>query len=486
MNIYQIAQNKTLICGYDSLGGGCIINQLHFEFLMLDDFMNEINQLPIELRQTKDILETKLKYKNDKEISMFDSTTTIKVSIIQDPCFCWKIEAKTNKEENTDISSMENLFQNSISHIANLILSKLIDKGIPHNIIMTNQGKNFYLIPRKFEDKKQKFNSCWNDLAGLITCKEQKSFDEINEQEDEIFKPIILDDQKRISTEANANNKIIEKIMNNLEEDINKIKMLEIDINNKSNEKNNLKKDEKHEMIIYLNNSKEKDSSVAKKDNSKIDLERNKNNENINDNIKEKKQKKYLKKENIGKVINNSENLDNQKQKQIKTKENERNKIAENNKQKIKFNNKYLSNTTKKKLYFNEKSNNVLKQLKKNLTKEQNFGVISPMSEMKTEKKQNDFRKKNKNKIFSADKGQYNFSSRNSKNKYVLINNRVKSNQKPLLKNNNFSNVKRKTSNKIFNIINIINNNFNSNESDIRMRNYFSTSYEKLKNNFSF
>jgi len=211
MNIYQIAQNKTLICGYDSLGGGCIINQLHFEFLMLDDFMNEINQLPIELRQTKDILETKLKYKNDKEISMFDSTTTIKVSIIQDPCFCWKIEAKTNKEENTDISSMENLFQNSISHIANLILSKLIDKGIPHNIIMTNQGKNFYLIPRKFEDKKQKFNSCWNDLAGLITCKEQKSFDEINEQEvDKFFRD-------EISLEQNEFGQINEEIVTQID-----------------------------------------------------------------------------------------------------------------------------------------------------------------------------------------------------------------------------------------------------------------------------
>ena len=60
-------------------------------------------------------------------------------------------------EENSDISAMENLFQNSISHIANLILSKLIDKEIPHNIIMTNQGKTFYLIPRKFEDRKQKY-----------------------------------------------------------------------------------------------------------------------------------------------------------------------------------------------------------------------------------------------------------------------------------------------------------------------------------------
>ena len=63
--------------------------------------------------------------------------------------FVGKIEAKTNKEENSYIFSMENLYQHSLSHIANLILSKLIDKEIPHNIILTNQGKIFYLIPRK-------------------------------------------------------------------------------------------------------------------------------------------------------------------------------------------------------------------------------------------------------------------------------------------------------------------------------------------------
>jgi hypothetical protein len=211
MNIYQIENNKTLICGYDSLGGGCVINQLHFEFLMLDDFANEINALPIELREAKPIFETKLKYKNEKEISMFDGTTNIKVSVILEPFVCWKIEAKTNKEENSDISAMENLFQNSISHIANLILSKLIDKEIPHNIIMTNQGKTFYLIPRKFEDRKQKYNSCWNDLSGLVTCKDQKSFDEINEEEiNKFFK-------NEISLENAEFEKINEDIVNQID-----------------------------------------------------------------------------------------------------------------------------------------------------------------------------------------------------------------------------------------------------------------------------
>ena len=189
MNIYSIINNPSLICGYDSLGGGCIINHLHFEFLMLDDFGTEISVLPIEERSSNILFETKLKYKDEKEISMFDGTTTLKVSEIKEPLICWKIECILNQENSGEISAMENLFQNSISHLVNLILTKLIDKEIPHNMILTNQGRTFYLIPRKFDDKKHKINTCWNDLAGLITCKDQKTFDEIKEDEiDKFFK----------------------------------------------------------------------------------------------------------------------------------------------------------------------------------------------------------------------------------------------------------------------------------------------------------
>ena len=189
MNIYPIINNPSLICGYDSLGAGCIINHLHFEFLMLDDFGTEISALPIEGRSSNILFETKLKYKDEKEISMFDGTTTLKVSEIKEPLICWKIECILNQENSGEISAMENLFQNSISHLVNLILTKLIDKEIPHNIVITNQGRTFYVIPRKFENKKHKINTCWNDLAGLITCKEQKTFDEIKEDEiDKFFK----------------------------------------------------------------------------------------------------------------------------------------------------------------------------------------------------------------------------------------------------------------------------------------------------------
>ena len=210
MNIYQIANNKSLICGYDSLNAGCVINQLHFEFLMLDDFGSEIKQLPIELKNAFPFFETKLKYKNEKEISMFDGTTLIKAFLIKEPFFCWKIEAKTNEEENKDISAMENLFQNSISHIVNLILTKLIDKEIPHNLILTNQGKTFYVIPRKPEDNKHEYNTCWNDLAGLITCKEEKFYENINENNINLF-------LKEISIDNDEFNKLNDDILSQID-----------------------------------------------------------------------------------------------------------------------------------------------------------------------------------------------------------------------------------------------------------------------------
>ncbi len=197
MNIYPIIKNPSLVCGYDSLGGGCIINHLHFEFLMLDDFGNELNYLPIENRTCLSLFETQLKHKNETEISMFDGTSVLKVGKISEPFNCWKIECIVGQGGN-DISEFENSYQNSVGHLTNLILSKLIDEEIPHNLIITNQGTTFYLVPRKFEDKKQEFNTCWNDLAGLVTCKEEKIFLEATQEKvDEFFKKeVSIEDEK--------------------------------------------------------------------------------------------------------------------------------------------------------------------------------------------------------------------------------------------------------------------------------------------------
>lgn len=214
MNIYHIVNNPSLICGYDSLGAGCIINHLHFEFLMLDDFGKEIPFLPIEKRKSKLIFETQLKYKNESEISLFDGTTLLKVGVIEYPVNCWKIECKDGSQavlSGNGLKEMENSYQNSIGRLANLILSKLIDKEVPHNLILTNQGTCFYLIPRKFEDKKHEINTCWNDLAGLVTCKEENTFEIMSQEKvDEFLK-------KEISMEDDKFKEITEDIVRQVE-----------------------------------------------------------------------------------------------------------------------------------------------------------------------------------------------------------------------------------------------------------------------------
>ena len=322
---------------------------------------------------------------------------------------------------------------------------------------------------------------------------EVKKFDEkeiINAKKEYEFEQIDLKDERRLTTDIIDNSKIIEKIMKNLENNINKIQMLEVDIKNISN-KNNIGK-EKNDLILKENKepnvennlSKEENNFIMKKDNSKlINSEINRNIKilegNTNENISKKEYKNELKEKN---KIKKNENSINKKEKKSIIKEKEKSKKFDKNKVKINKVNKNLYNNTKKNI---NKSNNLSNQIKTDLTKQKNFGIMTPMTEQKNDKKKAVFRMKNKNKIgnnINTEKKLYNFSSRNSKNKLILINNRIKSNQKILHKNIEYTNLKRKTSNKIFNIINIINNNYNSTGSEIKIKNYYHNSKKNDEN----
>jgi hypothetical protein len=69
----------------------------------------------------------------------------------------------------------------------NLILSQLIDLEIPHNVIISEMGHTFYVIPRQFDDANLPFNTCWSDLSGLITIKEKSLYNGAAEFEDIIL-----------------------------------------------------------------------------------------------------------------------------------------------------------------------------------------------------------------------------------------------------------------------------------------------------------
>jgi hypothetical protein len=68
LQIFSIAKNNSMKCGYDSLGAGCLINHLHFELLMLDDIQG-MDRLPIENKEDFPFIATQLRHKDVEEIS---------------------------------------------------------------------------------------------------------------------------------------------------------------------------------------------------------------------------------------------------------------------------------------------------------------------------------------------------------------------------------------------------------------------------------
>jgi hypothetical protein len=172
LEIFTLTKDSSLRIGYDSLGGGCFINHLHFEMLYLDDL--GIDFLPVEKASKEKIISTKFQSKesskNDEEVNMIGDKYEVTLFKTEYFIKCWKVEVMEVKHEN---NLLENDFRPSIATMVNFILAKLIDMSIPHNLLITDNGQGFYIFPRKFsENEKLDYNTCWNDLSGMITFKQ--------------------------------------------------------------------------------------------------------------------------------------------------------------------------------------------------------------------------------------------------------------------------------------------------------------------------
>ncbi len=78
-------------------------------------------------------------------------------------------------------------------------------------MIISDRGKTFYVIPRQFVDSELPFNTCWNDIAGLITFKEKFSYNDLKEED---IKSLLT---SKVSLSQNMFNDITEKIQTNFE-----------------------------------------------------------------------------------------------------------------------------------------------------------------------------------------------------------------------------------------------------------------------------
>lgn len=77
----------------------------------------------------------------------------------------------------TEGTSLEDA-QEALSHAAGVVLNHLIDKNIPHNILIAEEGMTLYIIPRKFDlliDGVNFFTS-FESLCGFVKCKNESGY----------------------------------------------------------------------------------------------------------------------------------------------------------------------------------------------------------------------------------------------------------------------------------------------------------------------
>lgn len=86
-----------------------------------------------------------------------------------------------------------------MSFITDSIISILIEKELPYNIIIGDKCTSVYIIPRKFGDnKKQGFNSSWLDLSGLPLINSKELISKLESEGDNYLNNLIT---KNISIE---------------------------------------------------------------------------------------------------------------------------------------------------------------------------------------------------------------------------------------------------------------------------------------------
>lgn len=91
------------------------------------------------------------------------------------------------------------------------ILSILISKEIPHNIIITDKGLTTYIIPRKFYENKLGFNTTWLDIAGLPVVYDEKLLNEIKKGGVEVL-------EKKLKKELSLEMSQLEEINNEIKQ----------------------------------------------------------------------------------------------------------------------------------------------------------------------------------------------------------------------------------------------------------------------------
>lgn len=115
-----------------------------------------------------------------------------------------------------DETSLEDA-QEALAHAAGVVLNLLIDKNLPHNLLISEEGMTIYIIPRKFDllIEGVTFFTSFESLCGLVKCKTEAGFRGL--RQDELAKRLSSSVSLKESEFAALKQELMEKFLSEYE-----------------------------------------------------------------------------------------------------------------------------------------------------------------------------------------------------------------------------------------------------------------------------
>jgi hypothetical protein len=163
------------------MGADCIANNLHFHILYADKLFPASGQFPIETAEKALFFRTNLQHKSSDEINMYQCGVRFGEVLGGWPVHTLVLSPDISPDAETSLEDA----QEALAHAAGVVLNHLIDKNIPHNLLIADEGMTLYIIPRKFDllIEGVTFFTSFESLCGVVKCKTEAGFKSIKQDE---------------------------------------------------------------------------------------------------------------------------------------------------------------------------------------------------------------------------------------------------------------------------------------------------------------
>lgn len=171
LQLFKLSGNPHLRIGYNSMGADCIANNLHFHLVYSDKLFEDVTgqtAFPIENAEKSLFFVSSLKHKSSEEINMYNCG--VRFGEVKGwPVHTLILSPDISGERETTLEDA----QDALAHTAGVVLNYMIDKNIPHNVLIADEGMTLYIIPRKFDllIENVNFFTSFETLCGFIKCK---------------------------------------------------------------------------------------------------------------------------------------------------------------------------------------------------------------------------------------------------------------------------------------------------------------------------